>query len=110
MPGKTTFVSVTTTLDAEPPARALARRIVDERLAACVQAMPIHSTYRWKGKVEAATEIRLVCKTRASRVGALMAFIRKHHSYEVPEITVTPILQGLPAYMNWIREETRPRP
>ena len=108
MSGKTNlFVVVTTTVDGESPARQLARRIVEARLAACVQLFPIHSIYRWKGKVESADEYLLLAKTRKSLSGKLVRFVRAHHSYEVPEITVTPILGGWGDYLRWIAEETR---
>ena len=111
MAGRTTqFVVVTTTTDSEATARKLARLVVDARLAACVQLFPIHSVYRWKGAVESASEHLLLAKTRQSLAGKLTAFILKNHTYEVPEITVTPILGGLNDYLKWIVAETRQDP
>jgi periplasmic divalent cation tolerance protein len=100
------LVVVTTTVDSEKAARDLAAALVDARLAACVQCVPIHSTYRWKGAVESAAEFLLMAKTRASLAGSLAAFVRGRHSYELPEIVVTPIVGGLAPYLQWIRDET----
>ena len=101
------FVAVTTTVDGEDAAAALAGNIVKGRLAACVQCLPVQSTYWWKGKIETSAEVLLVAKTREPLATKLIAFIKEEHSYEVPEIVVTPIEDGLPAYLDWIREETK---
>jgi len=100
------FVVVTTTLESEADARNLAHQIVEQRLAACVQTTPIQSVYRWQGAIETASEHRLVAKTRGALTERLVGFIRSEHSYEVPEIIVTPIVGGLDAYLQWIGEET----
>ncbi len=100
------FVTVRTTVETEEQARTLARQVVDARLAACAQFMPISSVYRWKGRVESASERLILMKTRESLATELMAFVRQHHAYEVPEIVVTPIRDGLEAYLRWIEEET----
>ena len=101
---------VTTTVEGETQAVALADAIVGARLAACVQFWPIRSTYWWKGRIEWGGEFLLACKTPAKRVAALFAFIKVHHSYEVPEIVATPIVAGHRAYLAWItRETSQPR-
>ena len=98
---------VTTTIGNRKQATALATSIVEARLAACVQQGAIQSVYRWKGKMDSGKEILLSCKTRAALAPALLKFIRAQHPYELPEIIVTPITDGLPAYLAWIRKETR---
>lgn len=98
---------VTTTVATEKDAIKMAEDIVGTGLAACVQFWPIHSVYRWRGKIESGPEFRLSCKTRASRVTALIQFIRIHHSYEVPEVMASTIEGGLPSYLKWIEQETR---
>lgn len=100
------FVMVTTTVGDEKAARELAAAVVDARLAACVQCLPIHSTYRWKGARESASEFLLLAKTRAALSERLTTFIREAHSYELPEIVVVPIVGGLAPYLEWIRTET----
>lgn len=100
-------VVVSTTVDNAKKAKAIAGRIVAQRLAACVQQIPVHSVYRWKGRIESASEYLLLAKTRAALAPELAAFIRKIHPYELPEILVTPITGGLAGYLEWIAAETR---
>jgi len=104
---KSGFCIVTTTLATRKQALEMGAAIVKARLAACVQQWPIHSTYRWKGKIESGREFLLSCKTRTARATALQRFIRDHHPYEVPEIIATPVSGGLPAYLSWLRQETK---
>jgi periplasmic divalent cation tolerance protein len=99
---------VSTTLGNESEAEELAKEIVERSLAACVQMIPIRSVYRWKGTVESENECLLLAKTSLTRVDALQAFIREKHKYELPEIVVTPVTGGLPEYLEWICDETRP--
>ena len=101
------IVIVQTTLPSRRDALRLAGLMVKARLAACVQVLPIHSTYRWHNKVEKSAEWRLAAKTRSARARALMAFIRRHHPYEVPEIVVLSVKQVLPAYRQWVLRETK---
>ena len=101
---RTEHVVVMTTTDDPEEAAALARGLVEARLAACVQAMPIASTYRWEGEVETADERLLLVKTRADRVEAVEVFLAEHHSYDTPECVVVPMVGGLPAYLAWIDE------
>lgn len=95
-------VVVMTTTDDPAEAAALARALVEARLAACVQAMPIASTYRWEGAVETADECMLLIKTRADRVDGVKAFLDERHSYDTPECVVIPVVDGLPAYLTWV--------
>ena len=97
---------VMTTVAKRTEAQRLARKIVAARLAACVQTMPIRSVYRWQGRVESAAEHLLLVKTRAALAKPLTAFIRKHHTYQVPEIVTVPVTGGLPAYLRWLADET----
>lgn len=90
---------------------AVVQRLIDEalgaRLAACVQVLPMMSHYRWQGQIEHTSESLLLFKAKLQDYQALEALIRHHHDYEVPEIVQLPVTAGLPAYLNWIREETR---
>ncbi len=89
-------------------ARALAAALVGQRLAACVNLLPaMQSVYRWHGQVEQASEVQLLIKTTAGRMDALGAWIRREHPYELPEIIAITPSDGLPAYLDWIRAETR---
>ena len=88
--------------------QALARKLVEAGLAACVNLMPgVQSIYRWQGKVEQAQEITLLIKSSAGRYDELEAAIRGLHPYELPEILCLPVPGGLPAYLQWVMEETR---
>jgi periplasmic divalent cation tolerance protein len=101
-------VVVTTSLGSEDAARHLARVVVEERLAACVHvAGPLTSIYQWQGSVEQATEWTCACKTTPAGALALMTRIRALHSYQVPEILVTPVLDGAPEYLSWIATAVR---
>ena len=97
---------VLTTLGADADAAALARTLVDERLAACVNILPaMTSVYRWKGAVEHDREQQLVIKTTAERVPALEARIHTLHPYELPEFLVLPASGGSTAYMTWVADQ-----
>ncbi|MBN8799666.1 MAG: divalent-cation tolerance protein CutA [Stenotrophomonas nitritireducens] len=89
-------------------AQALARLLVERRLAACVNLLPpMQSVYRWQGQVEQAEELQLLIKTTADRLEALTAALLQHHPYELPEILAVSPSAGLPAYLDWIRAQTR---
>ena len=101
---RTEHVVVMTTTDDPEEAATLARGLVEARLAGCVQAMPIASTYRWEGAVETADERLLLIKTRSDRVDDVKTFLGEHHSYDTPECVVVPVVDGLPAYLAWLDE------
>ena len=90
-------------------AQALADTLVEARLAACVQFLPaMVSTYRWEGRLERAEEVLLLAKTWDDRLGALTETIRSTHPYALAEIMAVPAVGGLAAYLDWVRDETRP--
>ena len=98
-------VIVLTTLGADADASSLARTLVEERLAACVNVLPpMSSTYRWKGAVEQGAERQIVIKTAAFRLAALEARLRDLHPYEVPELLVIHADDGSQAYLDWLRD------
>jgi len=103
-PSESDAVIVLTTLAADVDAAAFARTLVAERLAACVNILPIRSLYRWQGRVDEASEQQLVIKTAADRVAALAARLRELHPYEVPEVLVLRVTEGSDAYLRWIRD------
>ena len=103
----TECVTVTVTIDDESAAAEIAATIVRERLAACGQVgSPIKSFYWWGGDVQNDGEWRIEFKTRAALLDRLTARVVELHSYEVPQVTASPIVGGLPAYLDWIKEET----
>lgn len=100
------IVSVYATFGSDEEARTIARRLVEERLAACANILaPCQSIYRWQGKVEEAAEVPVIFKTGADAANALVARIAELHSYDVPAAVVWPITDAVPAYAQWVREE-----
>jgi periplasmic divalent cation tolerance protein len=101
-------VLVLTTIAAEADAAALARTLVDERLAACVNLLPpMTSVYRWKGQIEQDREQQVVIKTTGDRLGELETRLRELHSYEVPEFLIISADAGAAAYLEWVEEAVR---
>jgi len=99
---------VSTTTDSESAARELAAGAVEARLGACAQVVgPITSVYRWEGRVNTDPEWRVEIKTAADRVDELVAYLKRHHTYDVPEVIATPIVTGSAEYLSWVVEETR---
>jgi periplasmic divalent cation tolerance protein len=100
-------VLVLTTVPADDRGEAIARALVDERLAACVNVLgPMTSFYRWHGAVERDVERQLLIKTTRGRVAALQARLVELHPYDLPEFVVLPVSEGGPAYLDWVRNET----
>lgn len=88
-------------------ALAIARAVVEERLAACANLLaPITSVYRWQGTVQEDTEVAMILKTQCELVERLTERILALHSYECPCVVALPITAGNPAFLNWIRNET----
>ncbi|MGE5206264.1 MAG: divalent-cation tolerance protein CutA [Chlamydiota bacterium] len=96
---------VLTTTGSREEAEKIAHALVERRLAACVNIVgPIHSVYRWRGKVESAAEHLLIVKTTAQRFDAVARTISELHSYELPECIQLPIEAGSKEYLRWIEE------
>src|SRR5262249_51942504 len=101
----TDSIVIFVTAGAEAEAEAIARALVEEQLAACVNILsPIRSIYRWQGKVADDREWLLVIKTRAERFAAVESRVKALHSYQVPEIIALPIVVGAEGYLRWLRE------
>ena len=96
---------VLTTCGNDEDAGALARALVERRLAACVNAVSnVASTYRWKGEVQQDRETLLIIKTTALRLAAVEQTIREHSKYELPEMIALPVQAGGADYLAWVRE------
>lgn len=94
---------VLTTAGSREEAEKIADALVERRLAACANIVgPIHSVYRWQGKVENAAEHLLIIKTTATLFDAVAKTIRELHSYELPECIQLPIENGSEEYLEWI--------
>jgi periplasmic divalent cation tolerance protein len=104
-----TVLVVLTNLPDRAAAEALADRLVEARVAACVNILaPCRSVYRWKGAIQRDEEHPMLIKTTAERYAALEAAIRAGHPYELPEIIALEVGRGLPAYLRWVADETQP--
>jgi periplasmic divalent cation tolerance protein len=103
------IVTVYATFPSDTEARSIARTLVEDRLAACVNLLgPCHSLYRWQGEIEESEEVAALFKTRADRAEALIARLAELHSYEVPAAVVWPIADALPTYSDWVETESSP--
>ena len=88
-------------------AEMLSRSLIESRLAACVQIMPIRSFYEWKGEICKEEERLLLIKTKSSLYNSIEDFISRNHPYEVPEILMVPATGGLEKYLTWIETVCR---
>lgn len=103
-------IVVLTTCESEEQARPIAESLVALRLAACVQILPqMRSVYRWKGKVESATEVLVLIKTRRALLPRVSQEIEKLHPYDLPEVIALPVVDGLGRYLEWLDEQTEPQ-
>jgi len=102
------FCVVLSTTDSAELAERIARELVEQELAACVNIIPkITSIYRWKNKVETAKEWLLIIKTRKPLTSKVESVIKKLHIYTSPECVVIPIESGSKDYLNWILDSTK---
>ena len=105
-PHKMRVIFVTT--GSEDQAVAIARALVSERLAACVNIVgPVRSIYRWRDGVEDDREFLLIIKTRALHYMKVETRVREMHTYEVPEVLALNADRGSPPYIQWLLDSTR---
>jgi periplasmic divalent cation tolerance protein len=96
-------ILVVTTVGTEEEANELAQVLVEKHHSCCVNILPIHrSVYRWKGKICTDSEFMLIIKALEASYGAIEAEIKKHHSYELPEILAFDIKRGEEGFLHWI--------
>jgi periplasmic divalent cation tolerance protein len=88
--------------------RELARRLVEERLAACINVAEVSSIYWWEGKVEEDNEDLLIVKTTAENIAKLIERVKQIHPYQVPEVIAVPVAACLQDYCEWVRKEAKP--
>jgi periplasmic divalent cation tolerance protein len=101
-------IVVLSTCASPEEAEKLARLLVDQHLAACVNVIPrMRSFYRWKGAVESAEECLLVVKSSRALFAPLCAALEKAHSYEVPEVLALPVVEGAANYLSWLHSNIR---
>ena len=95
------------TAGTEEEADNIARVLVEQRKAACVNIIPrVRSLFWWQGEPDSAQEILLIAKTRAALLPQLIEAVKEAHSYDVPEIVALPIIGGNEDYLRWIADET----
>jgi len=90
------------TASSETEAEAIASALIHENLAACVSITPIKSIYRWQGEINSDPEWQLLIKTDLRLFTNISQKITTIHSYEIPQIIAIPIIEGYPAYLNWL--------
>jgi periplasmic divalent cation tolerance protein len=101
-----TVVVLVTAPDGEAAAE-IARQVLADRLAACVNIVPgLRSLYWWRGEIEESDEVLMLLKARAEDVGILTEKVRSLHPYEVPEVVATEIVSGFGPYLDWVWAET----
>ena len=98
---------VLTTMPDAASAERLATRLLEAGLAACVNIGPeMLSLYEWEGELQRGREVQLTIKTAATRYAELEEAISRSHPYDVPEILAVPVTNGLPAYLDWVKQCT----
>ena len=100
------FILVYVTVSSSEEGGRIAKALVEERLAACVNQLPgVHSTYRWQGKIEESGEELLIIKTSSKLFKTLEQRVCELHSYAVPEVIAVPIIAGSKPYLQWLDEQ-----
>jgi periplasmic divalent cation tolerance protein len=101
------YVIVLTTISLDVDPSVLGTRLVEERLAACVNVLPeMDSFFQWRGAVERDQERQVIIKTTAARLPALERRLHELHPYELPEFLVLAVAQGSEAYLRWLTTST----
>jgi periplasmic divalent cation tolerance protein len=103
----TGFCVVLTTTDSEAHAEGIVAAVLEAKLAACLQLMPIKSCYVWEGKIARDAEVLIFIKAKSADYDALAACIRAAHTYDVPEIVRLDIAAGEKSYLDWVTSVTR---
>lgn len=99
------YIQVSTTTETKEDGQKIARYLVEQKLAACVQITgPVESTYRWKSKVETAGEWLCLIKTSNHLYKKVEKAIKKLHPYETPEIIAVPVIKGSKDYLKWLND------
>ena len=97
------YIQVFVSCEDVTEAQALVRALLEEQWIACGQILnSMQSFYRWQGQVAQAEEVLLILKTQSAYFDKIKQYITQHHSYDVPEIVATPIVEANPAYLDWL--------
>ncbi|MCT7951390.1 divalent-cation tolerance protein CutA [Ancylothrix sp. C2] len=98
------YCIVLVTTGTKQEAEIIAKKLISDKLAACVTLLPVHSIYTWENEIHSDDEWQLFIKTKLTKFDELETTIKKLHSYQTPEIIALPILAGSVPYLNWISE------
>ena len=102
------YITVFMTSPDREEAKKIARRLLEERRAACVSIWPKGTSYFWwEGKINMEEEFLIIAKTRETNLPGLMDVVKEIHSYDIPEIIALPISGGNQDYLDWLKKETR---
>ena len=101
------FIVAYVTVSSEAEGAKIARSLIEENLAACVNIVPnVHSFYQWQGEMQQDKELLLIIKSQGIKMSSLVQRVKDLHSYDVPEVISMPISDGSRDYLNWVRKET----
>ncbi|KHG33890.1 divalent-cation tolerance protein CutA [Sulfurospirillum sp. MES] len=100
------FCMITTTFPDEQSAKKVIALLLEQRLVACAQILPVQSFYRWEGDVCEETESLVIMKTKSHLFDAIQSLILAHHPYAIPQLILIPIEKGLHTYLQWVDQET----
>ena len=104
--GETEYCVVFITTDGPEEGKRVADRLLEAKVAACVNIVPrVSSWYWWQGEVESGDESLLVVKTKRALLDELASVVKAAHSYEVPEIIALPIVWGSTSYLEWLGQQ-----
>jgi periplasmic divalent cation tolerance protein len=102
----TDYSITTSTFPDKESAKSAAKLLVEKKLAACVQLLPIESIYSWQGEIHDENEVMLIIKSKTVLFNEIADTIKKIHTYDIPQIVQLPITDGLPEYLQWVRDNT----
>lgn len=101
------YLIVFVTVSSKEEAEKIAKGVLEEKLAACVNIIDtVHSHFWWQGKIDNAKEALLIIKTKKTLINKLIRKVKSIHSYELPEIIALPIIYGSKEYLDWVNEST----
>ena len=100
------YIIIKTTFENKKDAELITRKLIDAKLAACIQLSGVESYYRWNDKTEKSNEYKIEIKTLSKNYKKIEEFILKNHKYEIPEIVAVKIKKGSKKYLNWIKENS----